>query len=72
LERRAELGKRSIRRAGIDGLGFYEKIKVPRKAGLPMQDNRVTSHNEVFNAMGMEGGQKVFVFLEHPAPPPNL
>jgi hypothetical protein len=37
-----------------------------------MQDNRVTPDNEVFNAMGMEDGQKVFVVLEHPAPPPNL
>src|SRR5689334_20794454 len=30
-----------------------------------MQDDGVTSDNDVFNAMGMEGGQKVFVALVH-------
>jgi hypothetical protein len=37
-----------------------------------MKDSGVASGNQVFNAMGMEGGQKVFVVLEHPAPSPSL
>jgi hypothetical protein len=40
---------------------FYEQVNVLRRAGLRMKDDGVASHNEVFNAMGMEGGQKVFV-----------
>ncbi|MDQ2839575.1 MAG: hypothetical protein M3Y72_00735 [Acidobacteriota bacterium] len=37
-------------------------------AELRVKDDSVTAHNQVFNAMGMEGGQKVFVVLVHPAP----
>jgi hypothetical protein len=37
-----------------------------------VKDHGVTTNNEVSNAMGMEGGQKVFVVLVHPAPSPNL
>ena len=49
-----------------------EKIDVLRKAGLRMKDDRVTTNDEVSNAMGMEGGQKVFVVLVHPARSPIL
>ena len=42
---------------------FYEKIEIVGKARLRVKDNRVTSYNEVLNAMGTEGGQKVFVVL---------
>jgi hypothetical protein len=37
-----------------------------------MEDDRVCSHDHVSNAMGIEGGQKVFVVLVHPARSPNL
>jgi hypothetical protein len=33
-----------------------------------VKNDGVTSNNKVSNAMGMEGGQKVFVILVHPAP----
>jgi hypothetical protein len=36
-----------------------------------VKDDRVTADNQVSNAMGMEGGQKVFVILVHPVPSPN-
>jgi hypothetical protein len=37
-----------------------------------VKDNGVSPHDEVSNAMGMEGGQKVVVVLVHPVPSPNL
>jgi hypothetical protein len=43
--------------------GFYEKVDVPRKAGLRVIDNGIASDNEVSNAMGMEGGQKGLCIL---------
>jgi hypothetical protein len=72
LERYAEFGQRRIRRLRVHRVCFYEKIDVVRKAGLRVKDHGVTTNNEVSNAMGMEGGQKVFVVLVHPAPSPNL
>jgi hypothetical protein len=72
LERCAEIGERGIRRLRVSGVCFYEKVDVVRKAGLGMEDNGVAPHSEVSNAMGMEGGQKVFVILVPPAPYPNL
>ena len=56
----------------LAGVGSYEKIDVLGKAGLRMQDDGVAFDNEVLNAMGMEGGQKVFVVLVHPAAPSTL
>jgi hypothetical protein len=50
---------------------FYENIDVLREARLCVKDDGITANNQVSNAMGMEGGQKVFVILEHPAPSPN-
>ena len=63
LELGTKLGKGGLRRARIGGVRSYEEIDVLRKAGLRMQDDGAASDNEVFNAMGMEGGQKVFVVL---------
>jgi hypothetical protein len=40
---------------------LYEKIDGFGKAGLRVKTHGVTTHNQVSNAMGMEGGQKVFV-----------
>jgi hypothetical protein len=37
-----------------------------------VKDDSVEANNRILNAMGMEGGQKVFVVLLHPAPFPNL
>ena len=71
LERCAELGKRGIGRFRVFRVRFYEKVHVLRKARLRVIDNREAAHNEVFNAMGMEGGQKVFVVLVHPARSPT-
>jgi hypothetical protein len=51
---------------------FYEKVDVLGEAGLGVKDDGVPTDNQVFNAMGMEGGQMVFVVLVHPAPTPNL
>jgi hypothetical protein len=72
VERGAELGERGMGRSSIFRIRFYEKIEVVGKAGLRMEDNGVSSHNEVLNAMGMECGQKIFVILEHPAPSSSL
>jgi hypothetical protein len=72
LQRRTELGTGGIHRLRIGRINFYEKIEIVGKAWLRVKDDSVASHNEVLNAMGMEGGQKVFVILEHPAPSPNL
>ncbi len=54
--------------------GYYGdgKVKVFSKPRLRVIDNREASDNKVFNAMGLEGGQKVFVVLVHPAQSPNL
>ena len=67
LERCAELGKRGIGRLRVFRVRFDEKVHVLRKARLRVIDNREAAHNEVFNAMGLEGGQKVFVVLVHQA-----
>src|SRR5665213_1484058 len=72
LERCAERGKRGIGCLRVRRVCLDEKIDVPREAGLRVIDNRKAAYNEVFNAMGMEDGQKVFVVLVHPAPSPNL
>jgi hypothetical protein len=37
-----------------------------------MKDHCVAVYDQIFNAKGMEGGQKVFVILVHPAPASNL
>ena len=47
----------------VVGVCFDKKVDVLRKAGLSVKDNRIPPNNEIFNAMGMEGGQKVFVVL---------
>ncbi len=36
-----------------------------------VKDHGETAHDQVPNAMGMEGGQKVFVVLVHPAQAPS-
>jgi hypothetical protein len=56
----------------VGKIRFYEQVNVLRRAGLRMKDNGIAPHDEVFNAMGMEGGQKVFVVLVHPVPDPRL
>lgn len=72
LERRAELGEGGIRRLRIREVCFDEKVDVLRKAGLSVKDDGVSAHDEIFNATGMEGEQKVFVVLVHPALFSNL
>ena len=71
-ERCAEIGEGGIRRLRVREVGFDEKVDVLRKAGLSVKDDGVSSDDEVFNTMGMEGGQKVFVVLVHPALFSNL
>jgi hypothetical protein len=46
---------------------FAEVLNVGKVARLRVIDHREAAYNEVFNAMGLEGGQKVFVVLVHPA-----
>jgi len=58
LERCAEIGKGGIGRLRVCRVRFYEKVKALRKARLRVIDNRKAAHNEVFNAMGLEGGQR--------------
>ncbi len=72
FKRGAELGKRRVGCLRVRRVCFYEKIDVPGKTWLRMKDDGVTANNQVSNAMGMEGGQKVFVVLVHPARSPNL
>ena len=64
-------GRRTLSPLGVGRVGSYEKVDVLGKAGLHMQDDGVTSDNEIFNAMGMEGGQKVFVVSVHQARSPT-
>jgi hypothetical protein len=71
LEGRAERSEGCVYRLRVGGIGLYEDVNIPRIAGLGLKNDGVTADNEVFNAMGMEGGQKVFVILVHPAPFPN-
>src|SRR5277367_5145047 len=56
LERCAEIRESGVHCSCIRGIALYEKVDVFRKAGLRVKDNRVAPDNEVFNAMGMEGG----------------
>ncbi|SPE37432.1 hypothetical protein SBA3_2640010 [Candidatus Sulfopaludibacter sp. SbA3] len=72
LQRRTKLGKRRIHRSRVGRIRFYEHLDVIREAGLRVEDDSVTADDQVSNTMGMEGGQKVFVVLVHPAPSPNL
>ena len=72
LNRHSKLCKSGICRLSISGVRFYEEIEVLCKSGLRVKDYRVTANDQVPNAMGMEGGQKVFVVLVHPAESPNL
>ena len=72
LEWCAELGKRSIGCIRVFRVCFYEKINVLCIAGLRMINHRVTPNDQIPNAMGMEGGQKVFVVLVHRVPSPSL
>src|SRR5580658_3787882 len=72
FKRGAELGKRRVGCLRVRRVCLYEKVHVLGKAWLRVKDDGVTAHNQVFNAMGMEGGQKVFVVLVHPAPSPSL
>jgi hypothetical protein len=68
----SEFGEGRIGRLRIGRVRLCEKVEVPRKAGLRVKNDGVTSDDEVLNAMGTEGGQKIFVVLVHPALPPNL
>src|ERR1035441_10235689 len=72
FERCAKRGKRRIGRLCVRHVCFYENVDVLRKAGLRVKNDSVTANNQVSNAMGMEGGQKVFVVLVHPVLSPNL
>jgi hypothetical protein len=58
LERRAELGKGRIDCRGVGSVRLYEKVKVFREPGLRVINNREASDNQIFNAMGVEGGTK--------------
>lgn len=66
-QRHAKLGERRIGRVCVSRVGLYEEVDVFGEAGLGMEDDRETADDQVLNAMGMEGGQKVFVILVHPA-----
>jgi hypothetical protein len=72
FERCAKRGKRRIGRLCVRHVCFYENVDVLRKAGLRVKNDSVTANNQVSNAMGMEGGQKVFVVLVHPVLSPKL
>jgi hypothetical protein len=72
LEGSPEARKRSKRRRRVLGVRLDEKVQVLRKTGLRMKDYREASYDEVLNSMDMEGGQKVFVILVHPAPVSTL
>lgn len=49
------------------GIRFDQQIEIPGETWLGVKDDRVSSHNEVLNAMGMECGGRSFAILEHPA-----
>jgi hypothetical protein len=68
----AKRGKRGIGCLCVRQVCLYEKVDVLRKAGLRVKNDSVTANNQIPNAMGMEGGQKVFVVLVHPVLSPNL
>ena len=72
FKRGAELDKGRLGCLRVYQVCFYEKIDVLGKTRLRVKGDGVTANNQVSNAMGMEGGQKVFVVLVHPAPSPSL
>jgi hypothetical protein len=72
FERCAKRGKRRIGCLCVCRVCFYENVDVLRKARLRVKDDSVPADNQVSNAMGMEGGQKVFVVLVHRVLSPNL
>ncbi len=61
-----------IGRFRVFGVCLDEQVHILRKARLRVIDNRKAAYDEIFNAMGLEGGQKVFVVLLHPARSPTL
>src|ERR1035438_475786 len=72
FQRCAERGKRGVGCPGVRRVRSNEKVDVLGKAGLRVKDDSVSANNQVSNAMGMEGGQKVFVILVHLAASPTL
>jgi hypothetical protein len=51
---------------------FRLAYRIRFRDGLRMKDHPIAPYDEVFNAMGTEDGQKVFVILVHPALSSNL
>jgi len=72
FKRGAELDKGRLGCLRVYQVCFYEKIDVLGKTRLRVKGDGVTANNQVSNAMGMEGGQKVFVVLVHRARSPSL
>ena len=68
----AKVGNRGIGRFRIGRGSANEKVQILRKPGLCVVDNREANNYQVFNAMGVEGGQKVFVVFVHPVLSSNL
>lgn len=53
-----------VGRQSLSGRGqIYEKIEVFGKAQLRVKNNRIARRRSKSNAMGLEGGQKVFVVV---------
>lgn len=67
LQRCAELGERRMCGLRVVRVRLDEQVHVLRKARLRVIDHREAAHNEVLNAMGLEGRQKVLVVLVHQA-----
>lgn len=62
-ERGAELGERPTDRLRVLGIRFDEKVHVLCEARLRVIDHCEAPDDKVPNAMGLEGGQKVFAIL---------
>ena len=58
LERCAEIGERRVDCLCVRQVCLYEKVNVLREARLRVKDHRVAAHNQVSNAMGMDGGKR--------------
>jgi hypothetical protein len=70
-QRSSAASKRGIGRVRVLRVRLDEKVYILRKARLRIMNNREAAYNEIPNAMGPEGGQKVFVVLVHLARSPT-
>ena len=63
----AKLGQRAVYRSTVGQIGPDKQVNVFGKSRLGVVSDSVSADDQIPNAMGLEGGQEVFVILEHAA-----